>query len=161
MAKTRHINALNGVKMNFSTVGVRTGLKDYELAYWLNVHYQLNFVCREKPIDTWEEKAVWEYNVFDGSDSNGEHLCLVMNISSGAQLEESGGWSLFESMPEKHLLPSVKHWDYVIMAENSDFAFDLEYALKRNDRITTAQYFEAHTQLTQQETHLLYEIRNI
>jgi hypothetical protein len=53
MAKTRHINALNGVKMNFSTVGVRTGLKDYELAYWLNVHYQLNFVCREKPIDTW------------------------------------------------------------------------------------------------------------
>ncbi|CAI8445630.1 MAG: Uncharacterised protein [Cryomorphaceae bacterium] len=47
------------------------------------------------------------------------------------------------------------------MAENSDFAFDLEHALKRNDRITTAQYFEAHTQLTQQETHLLYEIRNI
>lgn len=161
MAKAKQINALAGIKMNFSTLGIRTGLKDYELAYWLNVHYSLNLVCREKPIDTWEEKAVWEYNVFDGTDNNGEPLCMVMNISSGAQLDEEAGWSLFESTPEKHLLPSVKHWDYLIMTENSDFAFDLEHALKRNDKITTAQYFEAHTKLTTQETHLLYEIRNI
>ena len=51
--------------------------------------------------------------------------------------------------------------DYVLMAENDDFAVDLESALKRNPKITTASYFEAHTQLTQTETHLLYEIRNI
>ena len=70
--------------------------------------------------------------------------------------------SLFDNtVPEKHLLPSIKHWDYVLMAENAEFAFDLESALKRNSKITTASYFEAHTQLTQTETHLLYEIRNI
>jgi hypothetical protein len=88
-------------------------------------------------------------------------LCMVANLSSGAQTKVKEAWSLFDSVPEKHLLPSVKHWDYVLMVENADFAFDLETVLKRNERITTAQYFEAHTQLTQRETHLLYEIRNL
>jgi hypothetical protein len=86
---------------------------------------------------------------------------MVANLSSGAQLETVEAPSLFDSVPEKHLLPSVKHWDYVLMVENADFAFDLETVLKRNERITTAQYFEAHTQLTQRETHLLYEIRSL
>jgi hypothetical protein len=85
---------------------------------------------------------------------------MIMNLSAGAQLPEENNWSLFQSVPEKHLLPTVKHWDYLLIVENSDFAFDLETALKRNEKITTAQYFEAHTQLTQRETHLLYEIRN-
>jgi hypothetical protein len=161
MAKMKHINALERVKMNFSTVGVRTTLRDFELAYWLNLQYGLTLVCRPDPLDTWEESAVWEYNVFDGKDQNGEAICMIMNISSGANTNKVEGWSLFESMPEKHLLPSVKHWDYVLIAESSDFAFDLESALKKNPKITTAQYFEAHTQLTQQETHLLYEIRNL
>ena len=80
-------------------------------------------------------------------------LFLMFNLNSQ-------DLNLFESTPEKHLLPSLKHWDYLLMAENAEFAFDLESALKRNPKITTASYFEAHTQLTQPETHLLYEIRN-
>ena len=161
MAKVKHINALEREKMNFSTLGIRTSLRDFELAYWLNLHYGLRFVCRPETLDTWEKDATWEYTVFDGSDINGEALCLVMNLSCDATLKEEKGPSLFESTPEKHRLTSVKHWDYVLMAENAEFAFDLESALKRNPKITTAQYFEAHTQLTQSETHLLYEIRNI
>jgi hypothetical protein len=121
----------------------------------------MRLVCRPDPEDEWENNVVWEYNVFDGSDPFGESLCMVANLSSGAQLETVEAPSLFDSVPEKHLLPSVKHWDYVLMVENADFAFDLETVLKRNERITTAQYFEAHTQLTQRETHLLYEIRNL
>ena len=160
MAKVRHLNALSKIKMNFSTLGIRTPMKDHELAYWLNLQYGLQLVCRERPEEEWDDGTRWEYNVFDGQDPSGERLCLVMNLSSGVEKKEEEAWSLFESIPEKHLLPSVKHWDYVLMAENTDFAFDLESALKRNDKITTAQYFEAHTQLTQRETHLLYEIRN-
>jgi hypothetical protein len=160
MAKVKHINALSKLKMNFITLGIRTPLKDHELAYWLNFQYGLGLICREKPEEEWDSGTHWEYNVFDGEDHNGEGLCLIMNISSGVQREKETAWSLFESVPEKHLLPSVKHWDYVLIAENADFAFDLESVLKRNPKITTAQYFEAHTQLTQRETHLLYEIRN-
>lgn len=161
MAKVKHLNALERVKMNFSTLGIRTPLRDFELAYWLNLHYGLQLICRPETLDTWEKDITWEYTVFDGNDFNGERVCLVMNLSCNATLEESQTPSLFESTPEKHLLPSVKHWDCVLMAENAEFAFDLESALKRNSKITTAQYFEAHTQLTQTETHLLYEIRNI
>lgn len=161
MARVKHIDALSKLKMNFSAVGVRSPLKDYELAYWLNVQYGMRLVCRPDPEDEWENNVVWEYNVFDGSDPFGESLCMVANLSSGAQLETVEAPGLFDSVPEKHLLPSVKHWDYVLMVENADFAFDLETVLKRNERITTAQYFEAHTQLTQRETHLLYEIRNL
>ena len=148
MARVKHIDALSKLKMNFSAVGVRSPLKDYELAYWLNVQYGMRLVCRPDPEDEWENNVVWEYNVFDGSDPFGESLCMVANLSSGAQLETVEAPSLFDSVPEKHLLPSVKHWDYVLMVENADFAFDLETVLKRNERITTAQYFEAHTQLT-------------
>ena len=161
MARVKHIDALSKLKMNFSAVGVRSPLKDYELAYWLNVQYGMRLVCRPDPEDEWENDVVWEYNVFDGSDTFGESLCMVANLSSGAQLETVEAPSLFDSVPEKRLLHSVKHWDYVLMVENADFAFDLETVLKRNERITTAQYFEAHTQLTQRETHLLYEIRNL
>ena len=153
MARVKHIDALSKLKMNFSAVGVRSPLKDYELAYWLNVQYGMRLVCRPDPEDEWENNVVWEYNVFDGSDPFGESLCMVANLSSGAQLETVEAPSLFDSVPEKHLLPSVKHWDYVLMVENADFAFDLETVLKRNERITTAQYFEAHKQLTQRETH--------
>ena len=39
MAKVQHIDALKRIKMNFSTVGIRTSLKDYELAYWMNIQY--------------------------------------------------------------------------------------------------------------------------
>ena len=98
--------------MNFSAVGVRSPLKDYELAYWLNVQYGMRLVCRPDPEDEWENDVVWEYNVFDGSDPFGESLCMVANLSSGAQLETVEAPSLFDSVPEKHLLPSVKHWDY-------------------------------------------------
>jgi hypothetical protein len=160
MAKVQHIDALKRMKMKFSTVGIRTPLKDYELAYWMNVHYGMRLVCRPEVVDEWDEGRVWEYNVFDGIDPNGEPICMIMNLSAGVQLPEENNWSLFQSVPEKHLLPTVKHWDYLLIVENSDFAFDLETALKRNEKITTAQYFEAHTQLTQRETHLLYEIRN-
>ena len=87
---------------------------------------------------------------------------MIMNVSSGSRQKASQEMSLFDNtVPEKHLLPSIKHWDYVLMAENAEFAFDLESALLSNPKITTASYFEAHTQLTQTETHLLYEIRNI
>ena len=161
MARVKHIDALSQLKMNFSAVGVRSPLKDYELAYWLNIQCGMRLVCRPEPEDEWENAVVWEYIVFDGSDPFGEALCMVANLSSGAQTKVEEAWSLFDNVPEKHLLPSVKHWDYVLMVENADFAFDLETVLKRNERITTAQYFEAHTQLTQRETHLLYEIRNL
>ena len=161
MAKITRINALSGEKMNFSTLGIRSELRDYELAYWLNVNYDLRLISRTEVSDVYNDGSIWEYNVFDGIDPKGERLCLVVNMSSGAKTEEQAGPSLFDSTPEKHLLPSIKHWDYVLMAENTEFAFDLESALKRNTRITTASYFEAHTQLTQSETHLLYEIRNI
>tara|TARA_B100001113_G_scaffold191201_1_gene156712 strand:- start:117 stop:602 length:486 start_codon:yes stop_codon:yes gene_type:complete len=160
MAKVQHIDALKRIKMNFSTVGIRTPLKDYELAYWINVLYGMGLACRPEVIDEWDKGIVWEYNVFDGKDPNGEPLCMIMNLSIGAQKQEPSEWSLFESAPEKYLLPTVKHWDYLLIVENSDFAFDLESALKMNEKITTAQYFEAHTQLTRRETHLLYEIRN-
>lgn len=158
--KVHNINALSKVKMDFSTLGIRSSLRDYELAYWLNFQYGFKFISRPDVEKAWDEGTIWEYNVYDGNDPNGEHLCLINNLSSGVQEKEKSDWSLFESAPEKHLLPSVKHWDYVLIAENAEFAFDLESALKRNDKITTAQYFEAHTQLTQRETHLLYEIRN-
>lgn len=162
MPKVKHINALKGEKMNFSTLGIRSELKDYELAYWLNHFYKLELVARTKVADVELEGSVWEYNVFDGKDHKGEGLCMIMNVSSGSRQKASQELSLFDNtVPEKHLLPSVKHWDYVLMAENTEFAFDLESALKRNPKITTASYFEAHTQLTQTETHLLYEIRNI
>ena len=45
MAKVQHIDALKRIKMNFSTVGIRTPLKDYELAYWMNVQYGMQLVC--------------------------------------------------------------------------------------------------------------------
>jgi len=121
-------------------------------------------------------KRVVDYNVKvrAKSDESGPDLSnakMAINpfceiaIEEAVRIKEAGNaeevWSLFDSVPEKHLLPSVKHWDYVLMVENADFAFDLETVLKRNERITTAQYFEAHTQLTQRETHLLYEIRNL
>jgi hypothetical protein len=148
--------------MNFSTLGIRSELKDYELAYWLNYHYDLKLVARQDVEDFELSGSVWEYNVYDGSDHKGERLCLVMNISSGSQATEESELSLFGStLPEKPLLPSIKHWDYLLIAENDEFAYDLESALKRNTKITTASYFEAHTQLTQTETHLLYEIQNI
>jgi len=148
--------------MNFSTLGIRSELKDYELAYWLNYHYDLKLVARQDVEDFELAGSVWEYNVYDGYDHKGEKLCLVMNISSGSQAPEQSELSLFDStLPEKHLLPSIKHWDYLLIAENDEFAYDLESALKKNTKITTASYFEAHTQLTQTETHLLYEIQNI
>jgi len=148
--------------MNFSTLGIRSELKDYELAYWLNYHYDLKLVARQDVEDFELAGSVWEYNVYDGSDHKGERLCLVMNISSGSQAPKESELSLFDStLPEKPLLPSIKHWDYLLIAENDEFAYDLESALKRNTKITTASYFEAHTQLTQTETHLLYEIQNI
>lgn len=148
--------------MNFSTLGIRSELKDYELAYWLNYHYDLKLVARQDVEDFELAGSVWEYNVYDGCDHKGEKLCLVMNISSGSQAPEKSELSLFDStLPEKHLLPSIKHWDYLLIAENDEFAYDLESALKKNTKITTASYFEAHTQLTQSETHLLYEIQNI
>jgi len=148
--------------MNFSTLGIRSELKDYELAYWLNYHYDLKLVARQDVEDFELAGSVWEYNVYDGCDHKGEKLCLVMNISSGSQAPEKSELSLFDStLPEKHLLPSIKHWDYLLIAENDEFAYDLESALKKNTKITTASYFEAHTQLTQTETHLLYEIQNI
>lgn len=148
--------------MNFSTLGIRSELKDYELAYWLNYHYDLKLVARQDVEDFELAGSVWEYNVYDGCDHKGEKLCLVMNISSGSQAPEQSELSLFDStLPEKHLLPSIKHWDYLLIAENDEFAYDLESALKKNTKITTASYFEAHTQLTQTETHLLYEIQNI
>ena len=148
--------------MNFSTLGIRSELKDYELAYWLNYHYDLKLVARQDVEDFELAGSVWEYNVYDGCDHKGEKLCLVMNISSGSQAPEQSELSLFDTtLPEKHLLPSIKHWDYLLIAENDEFAYDLESALKKNTKITTASYFEAHTQLTQTETHLLYEIQNI
>lgn len=148
--------------MNFSTLGIRSELKDYELAYWLNYHYDLKLVARQDVEDFELAGSVWEYNVYDGCDHKGEKLCLVMNISSGSQEPKQSELSLFDStLPEKHLLPSIKHWDYLLIAENDEFAYDLESALKKNTKITTASYFEAHTQLTQTETHLLYEIQNI
>ena len=148
--------------MNFSTLGIRSELKDYELAYWLNYHYDLKLVARQDVEDFELAGSVWEYNVYDGCDHKGEKLCLVMNISSGSQAPEKSELSLFDStLPEKHLLPSIKHWDYLLIAENDEFAYDLESALKKNTKITTASYFEAHTQLTQTETHLLYEIQNV
>ena len=148
--------------MNFSTLGIRSELKDYELAYWLNYHYDLKLVARQNVEDFELAGSVWEYNVYDGCDHKGEKLCLVMNISSGSQAPEKSELSLFDStLPEKHLLPSIKHWDYLLIAENDEFAYDLESALKKNTKITTASYFEAHTQLTQTETHLLYEIQNV
>ena len=148
--------------MNFSTLGIRSELKDYELAYWLNYHYDLKLVARQDVEDFELAGSVWEYNVYDGCDHKGEKLCLVMNISSGSQAPEQSELSLFDStLPEKHLLPSIKHWDYLLIAENDEFAYDLESALKKNTKITTASYFEAHTRLTQTETHLLYEIQNI
>lgn len=148
--------------MNFSTLGIRSELKDFELAYWLNYHYDLKLVARQNVEDFELAGSVWEYNVYDGCDHKGERLCLVMNISSGSQAPEQSELSLFDStLPEKHLLPSIKHWDYLLIAENDEFAYDLESALKKNTKITTASYFEAHTQLTQTETHLLYEIQNI
>lgn len=148
--------------MNFSTVGIRSELKDYELAYWLNYHYDLKLIARQDAEDFELAGSIWEYNVYDGSDHKGERLCLVMNISSGSLSSEPYELSLFDStLPEKHLLPSIKHWDYLLIAENDAFAYDLESALKKNTKITTASYFEAHTQLTQTETHLLYEIQNI
>jgi hypothetical protein len=160
MAKVQYLDALKRIKMNFSVVGVRTPLKDYELAYWMNVLYKMQLVCRKEAVDEWSDNVVWEYNVFDGKDPNGEPLCMITNQSIGNQENSSSALTLFDSAPEKHLLPTVKHWDYILIIENSEFAFDLEGILKGNDKITTAQYFEAHTQLTQRETHLLYEIRN-
>ena len=162
MPRVKHINALSNEKMNFSTLGIRSELKDFELAYWLNHNYDLKLIARPEVTDVQIAGSIWEYNVYDGTDHKGESLCLVMNVSSGTRQEASETPSLFEStVPEKHLLPTIKHWDYVLMAENDEFALDLELALKRNPKITTASYFEAHTQLTQTETHLLYEIRNI
>ena len=160
MARVTKINALAGEKMDFSTLGIRSELKDYELAYWLNLYFDLKLIGRPEPTDVQSSGGVWEYNVFDGVDYKGEGLCMVTNNSSGTKDGIATDLNLFESTPEKHLLPSLKHWDYLLMAENAEFAFDLESALKRNPKITTASYFEAHTQLTQTETHLLYEIRN-
>ena len=76
MARVKHIDALSKLKMNFSAVGVRSPLKDYELAYWLNIQYGMRLVCRTEPEDEWENDVVWEYNVFDGSDPFGEALCM-------------------------------------------------------------------------------------
>jgi len=73
-------------------------------------------------------------------------LCMIMNLSIGAQEQEPSEWSLFESAPEKHLLPSVKHWDYLLIVENSDFAFDLESVLKKNEKNHNRAIFRsAHT----------------
>jgi len=156
------MNALSNEKMNFSALGIRSELKDYEIAYWLNHNYDLKLVARTTVTDVEFAGSVWEYNVYDGLDHKGERLCMITNISSGCRVKSPEETTLFENtVPERHLLPSIKHWDYILMAENADFALDLETALKRNSRITTASYFEAHTQLTQTETHLLYEIRNI
>tara|TARA_B100000900_G_scaffold395416_1_gene393781 strand:+ start:922 stop:1410 length:489 start_codon:yes stop_codon:yes gene_type:complete len=162
MPRIKHVNALSNEKMNFSTLGIRSELKDYELAYWLNYNYDLGLIARLDVTDVQINGSIWEYNVYDGTDHNGETLCLVMNVSSGWRPEANETQNLFGSvLPKKHLLTTVKHWDCVLIAENNEFAVDLETALKRNSKITTASYFEAHTQLTQSETHLLYEIRNV
>ena len=55
MAKVQHIDALKRIKMNFSTVGIRTPLKDYELAYWMNVQYGMQLVCRQDVVDEWDQ----------------------------------------------------------------------------------------------------------
>ena len=88
MAKVQHIDALKRIKMNFSTVGIRTSLKDYELAYWMNIQYGMRLACRPEVVDEWDKGTVWEYNVFDGKDFNGEPLCMIMNLSIGAQEKE-------------------------------------------------------------------------
>lgn len=160
MDKITKINALISEKMNFSTLGIRSELKDYELAYWLNLYFDIKLIARGDATDFQIGQDIYEYNVFDGLDHKGEGLCMVTNVSSGAKKRATLNLNLFESTPEKHLLPSLKHWDCLLMAENAEFAIDLESALKRNPKITAASYFEAHTQLTQPETHLLYEIRN-
>lgn len=145
--------------MNFSTLGIRTPLKDYELAYWLNKKFGMKLVCRPKEEDSYVDGSIWKYNVYDGVDPHGERLCLVNNHSAWVEGQPQEELTLFQSTPQRHLLLSVKQWDYLLLAENQDFALELEEELKRDPRITTALYFEAHTQMTQQETHLLYEIR--
>ena len=62
MARVKHIDALSQLKMNFSAVGVRSPLKDYELAYWLNIQCGMRLVCRPEPEDEWENDVVWEHD---------------------------------------------------------------------------------------------------
>ena len=159
MSKVKHLNALNGVKMNFSSLGLRTELRDYQLAYVLNKDFSMGLRCRENPEEYWTDGTTWQYNVYDGYDYTSQKIVLINLQSFNAMDVEPQGWNLFESDPKRHLLPSINHWDYLLVLENDEFAFDLEPLLKKHSKISTAQYFEAHTQLTQQETHLLYEIR--
>ena len=44
MARVTKINALASEKMDFSTLGIRSELKDYELAYWLNLYFDLKLI---------------------------------------------------------------------------------------------------------------------
>lgn len=160
MSKVLQINALDEVKMNFSTLGIRTSMRDYQVAYYLNKDFQLNFKCRPEPEEKWESETTWLYNVYDGIDQNLDKIVLINLHNFGAINPPDSGFGLFESVTQKHLLPSVKLWDYLLVVENVEFAFELEFELKRHPKIATAQYFEANKKLTQRETHLLYEIRN-
>ena len=72
MARVTKINALASEKMDFSTLGIRSELKDYELAYWLNLYFDLKLIARLEPTDVQSGGGVWEYNVFDGVDHKGE-----------------------------------------------------------------------------------------
>ena len=101
MDKITKINALISEKMNFSTLGIRSELKDYELAYWLNLYFDIKLIARGDATDFQIGQDIYEYNVFDGLDHKGEGLCMVTNVSSGAKKRATLNLNLFESIFQK------------------------------------------------------------
>ncbi len=159
-AKVIKVNALDSIKMDFSTLGIRTNLRDFQLAFLLNKHWDCNLVCRPEGEDVYRNDALWYFSVYDGHHREGLRMCLISLYSHVTDYHATSGLTLFDAPTQVHLLPTLKAWDYLLIVENMEFAFDLEAQLKQAESITTAQYFEAHTQLNTQETHLLYEISN-
>lgn len=162
MAKSKiiKVNALDSLKMDFSILGIRSAMRDYQLAFLLNKTKGCSLVCRPDAVDVYRNDSTWFFSVYDGNHREGGELCLISLVSLTADDSSSFGETLFDTPAQMHLLPTLKTWDYLLIVENMEFAFDLEQQLKKVPSIATTQYFEAHTQLNTQETHLLYEIRN-
>ena len=85
---------------------IRSELKDYELAYWLNLYFDIKLIARGDATDFQIGQDIYEYNVFDGLDHKGEGLCMVTNVTA-AQKRATLNLNLFESTPEKHLYPHL------------------------------------------------------